>query len=309
MHEGTDRSAETGSVTGLDTVPAQALGTLFQLLRDGQPRTRAQLAAETGLARSTITQRVDALLASKLITPAAKAASTGGRPPTQVVFNPAARVVLAADIGASHARLALTDLAGVVLVETGAELAVATGPENVLDWVRLNGEDLLTRIGRTRDELLGVGIGLPGPVEHSTGRPVNPPIMPGWDGFDVEGHLADQLGTVALVDNDVNIMALGEHFTHWSRARHLMYVKVATGIGSGLISDGRLHRAHLPPGSGVAWWFTMKGIGQLHQQLFKEGVEHSPVRINGPDPVTQLLPPLPVCRDHMFSLHKRALVQ
>jgi predicted NBD/HSP70 family sugar kinase len=92
------------------------------------------------------------------------------------------------------------------------------------------------------DELLGLGLGLPGPVEHSTGRPINPPIMPGWDGFDVPGYLTDALGTVALVDNDVNVMALGEHFAHWRDADHLVLVKVATGIGSGIISDGELRR-------------------------------------------------------------------
>ncbi|WP_166354332.1 ROK family protein [Phytoactinopolyspora limicola] len=216
-------------------------GMLLQLLRDGLPRTRAQLATETGLARSTITQRVDALLNSNLIGPASKAASTGGRPPTQFTFNPSARVVLAADIGATHTRLAVTDLAGTTLAEARTKLDVTTGPEKVLDWVATSGLRLLEESGRL-PQLLGVGIGLPGPVEHSTGRPVNPPIMPGWDGYDVQGYLRDVFGVAVLVDNDVNIMALGEHFSHWSNSPHMMLVKVATGIGSGLISDGRLHR-------------------------------------------------------------------
>jgi predicted NBD/HSP70 family sugar kinase len=87
-----------------------------------------------------------------------------------------------------------------------------------------------------------MGVGLPGPVEHSSGRPINPPIMPGWDGYDVPGHLGRELGAVVLVDNDVNVMALGEHFAHWPDADHLVLVKVATGIGSGIISDGALRR-------------------------------------------------------------------
>jgi predicted NBD/HSP70 family sugar kinase len=218
-------------------------GSLFQLLRDGRPRTRAELATETGLARSTVTQRVDALLASNLIGPADKAASTGGRPPTRFAFNPIARYVLAADIGATHARLAITDLAAQVLAQSADDLLVAAGPETVLDWVDRVGHELIRQAGRDPADLLGVGIGLPGPVEHSTGRPVSPPIMPGWDGFDVQGYLQDRFGGVpALVDNDVNIMALGEHNVAWSDAPHMMFVKVATGIGSGLISDGRLHR-------------------------------------------------------------------
>ncbi|GAA3742109.1 ROK family protein [Spinactinospora alkalitolerans] len=217
-------------------------GMLLHLLRDGRPRTRSELAGVTGLARSTVTQRVDALLASGLIGPAGEAASTGGRPPATFAFMPSARVVLAADLGATYARLGLTDMAGQVLAETRADLDIARGPEEVLDWVVRNGRELLEEAGRSRADLLGVGIGLPGPVEHSTGRAVNPPIMPGWDGFDVPGHVEERLAGPVLVDNDVNIMALGEHFAQWSDTGHLMFVKVATGIGCGIISDGGVYR-------------------------------------------------------------------
>jgi predicted NBD/HSP70 family sugar kinase len=79
-------------------------------------------------------------------------------------------------------------------------------------------------------------------VEHASGRPTNPPIMPGWDGFDVPGLVEERLGTPTLVDNDVNIMALGEHRTHWPDCPHMLFVKVATGIGCGLIAGGQLHR-------------------------------------------------------------------
>lgn len=101
---------------------------------------------------------------------------------------------------------------------------------------------LLKSAGRTRAELAGVGIGLPGPVEHSTGRPVLPPIMPGWDNYDVPGHVMAALGGPVLVDNDVNIMALGEHATMYPHIEQMLFVKVATGIGAGIISGGRLHR-------------------------------------------------------------------
>jgi predicted NBD/HSP70 family sugar kinase len=159
-----------------------------------------------------------------------------------VAFNPAARIVLGADVGATHARLAVTDLAGTVLAEAGHELDIADGPEAVLAGLVRSARRLVRRAGRRLDEVLGLGVGLPGPVEHSTGRPINPPIMPGWDGFDVPGYLSEALGAVVLVDNDVNVMALGEHFSHWRDADHLVLVKVATGIGSGIISDGHLLR-------------------------------------------------------------------
>ncbi|WP_273651916.1 ROK family transcriptional regulator [Cellulomonas fimi] len=218
------------------------IGDMFQLLRDGQPRTRSDLATLTGQARSTIAARVDALLGSGLVSPAGEATSTGGRPPATFAFNPAARVVLAVDLGATHARLAVTDLAGTVLAEHGEAIAIADGPGPVLDRVAELGRQLLGTAGRDPGDLVSVGVGLPGPVEHSTGRPINPPIMPGWDDADVPGHLTRLLGVPVLVDNDVNIMALGEHATAWRTVDHLLFVKVATGIGAGIISDGAIRR-------------------------------------------------------------------
>lgn len=217
-------------------------GDLFQLLRDGAPRTRADLAAATGQARSTVTTRVDQLLAAGLIAPAGEASSTGGRPPTTFAFRPSARVVLAVDLGATHARMAVTDLASTVLAEAEAPLPIADGPDVVLGWVVEHGRTLLAQAGREPDDLVSVGVGLPGPVEHSTGRPINPPIMPAWDDVDVPGILAAQLGAQVLVDNDVNLMALGEHRSAWPDVDDMLFVKVATGIGSGIISDGRLRR-------------------------------------------------------------------
>ncbi|AEE46873.1 ROK family protein [Cellulomonas fimi] len=218
------------------------VGEMFQLLRDGQPRTRSDLASLTGQARSTIAARVDALLGSGLVSPAGEATSTGGRPPATFAFNPAARVVLAVDLGATHSRLAVTDLAGTVLAEQGEQIAIADGPRPVLDRVADLGLELLAQARRDPRDLVSVGVGLPGPVEHSTGRPINPPIMPGWDDADVPGLLTYRLGVPVLVDNDVNIMAVGEHAAAWRSVDHLLFVKVATGIGAGIISDGAIRR-------------------------------------------------------------------
>ena len=96
--------------------------------------------------------------------------------------------------------------------------------------------------GHAPGEVRGIGIGVPGPVEFATGRPVNPPIMPGWDDFDIPGWFADRYGAPVLVDNDVNIMARGEHWVHWRATSHLLLVKVGTGIGCGIVADGQIHR-------------------------------------------------------------------
>ena len=215
---------------------------LFQLLRDGVPRTRAQLAKSTGLARSTVSARLDELIRLGLVSPVADAASTGGRPPALLALNPTARVVLAGDLGASHATLAITDLTGQILAVVHEPLLIAQGPELVLEWVLSAASRLLAETGYVEQDLAAIGIGLPGPVEHSTGQPVNPPIMPGWDRFDVPGWFARHIDIPVLVDNDVNIMALGERAYSWPDVDHMIFVKVATGVGAGVISGGILQR-------------------------------------------------------------------
>ena len=217
-------------------------GDLFQLLRDGKARTRAELALTTGLARSTVAARIDALIASGLVGAAGEANSSGGRPPSRFAFNPAARAVMAVDVGATHVIVAVTDLSGHVVAERRLAQDVADGPEPVLGRVVKEGLALLEQSGRGPQDLAGVGIGLPGPVEHATGRPVKPPIMPGWDGFDVVRYVQRSLPVPVLVDNDVNIMALGERTAHWPDHENFLFIKVATGIGSGIISNGELQR-------------------------------------------------------------------
>lgn len=221
---------------------APGAGDMLQLLVDGRARTKADLVHLTGLARSTVSQRVDALLASGLVVPAGEGASTGGRPPSRVAFNPRVGLVLAADLGASHATVAISDLAGRILETTTRSLSIADGPAAVLDRVIADGRALLDADEVRGLPLVGVGIGLPGPVEHSTGRPYNPPIMPGWDRFDVPGYVQRTFDVPVLVDNDVNVLALGEQATSFPDVDDLVFVKVATGIGAGIIAGGRLQR-------------------------------------------------------------------
>lgn len=223
-------------------LPAPGASEVFQLLRDGQPRTRAELAQLTGLARSTVASRVDALMTLGLVAPYGGALSTGGRPPSLFALNPGARVVVGADIGATHAVVVLTDLSGAELASARKSLNISEGPEAVLGWLVMTIGALVKQAQRQKGELAAIGIGLPGPVEHGTGRPINPPIMPGWDRFDVPSLVQRSYDVPVLVDNDVNIMALGERNGNWPDTTDLMFIKVATGIGAGIISGGTLQR-------------------------------------------------------------------
>jgi predicted NBD/HSP70 family sugar kinase len=218
---------------------------LLAILRDGIPRTRAQLAEITGLARSTIASRIDLLTSAGLVAPAGDDVSSGGRPPARIRFNPESRVVIAIDLGATHGVVALADLAGNISASESRRIRIADGPERILDWAMESASELYIRSGRQPEELIGVGIGVPGPVEHSTGLPVNPPIMPGWDRFDIPTYVRRVFDVPVLVDNDVNLLALGEHTRMWPDESDLLFIKVATGVGAGIISGGQLQRGAL----------------------------------------------------------------
>src|SRR5918992_4318072 len=140
-------------------------GAMLRLIRDGRASTRAELVALTGLARSTVAQRMDALLSERRVVPAGGSVWTGGRPPQTFAFNRDAGVVLCADLGATHSRIAICDLAGEVLDDDAQDIAIAGGPDAVLGWLERMFEEQLERLGRTRDDVRGVGVGVPRPGE------------------------------------------------------------------------------------------------------------------------------------------------
>ena len=217
-------------------------GRLLQLFRDGQPHTKAELAEITGLARSTISLRLDPLIELGLIAPATSATSTGGRPSARLLLNEESFVVAGVDFGATHAVASLADLSGKILVSIDTKRQISDGPEVCLRWMIEEIRHLLTGLNIEEDRLLAIGIGVPGPVEHESGKPANPPIMPGWDGFDIPARVNQDLKAKVLVDNDVNVMAVGERHLTYPDVDHLIFLKAATGIGSGIISDGHLQR-------------------------------------------------------------------
>lgn len=217
-------------------------GVLLDLIRRRSPITRAELVSLTGLARSTIAQRVDQLINEGLVSEVGEAVSTGGRPPSILGFDPGSGVVLVADLGATHSRVAVCDLNATPLAEARHDIDIADGPDQVLTWVLETFEKLIAEAGRSAADVRGIGIGVPGPVDFAAGRADHPPIMPGWDDYPIRDRFVERYGVSVLVDNDVNIMALGEYWTMEPKVDDFMFVKVGTGIGSGLIIGGRLQR-------------------------------------------------------------------
>lgn len=235
----------TTEIGGAPSGSGWTAGALLQLFREQEETTRATIASRSGLARSTIALRLDELIGAGLIGPAARAVSTGGRPPITFSLAGESHLVAGADLGAGHLTVGLADLRGRMLGNTTRTGAIARGPEVTLAEAADALDELLTAQGRTRRDVLAIGVGLPGPVEHSSGRARRPPIMPGWDGFDVPEWVAVHTGIPALVDNDVNLMAIGERHAARPDADDLVYVKVSTGIGAGIVSGGRLQRGAL----------------------------------------------------------------
>jgi predicted NBD/HSP70 family sugar kinase len=223
-------------------VAVRGAGEMLGLIREGRVSTRAELVAHTGLARSTVAQRVDALLAQGYLRGEDRVASTGGRPATLLALNSGYGCVLAVDVGATAAHLALCDLEAVVLAEQTHAFEAQPSPEEALTWLGERLGELREEAGKTAGELLAVGVGIPAPVDTSTGRPVHPPIMPGWHDFPFADRLEAELGAPVVLDNDVNLMALGEHRLNWEQTDELIFVKVATGIGCGITVGGEIYR-------------------------------------------------------------------
>jgi predicted NBD/HSP70 family sugar kinase len=215
-------------------------GALLRHVRAGRARSRAELVALTGASRNTVSARIDQLIAANLLEEGGRGWSTGGRPPTLLQFNSRAGCVLAVDLGVTSVDVAVTDLSAEVLATAGHDIDVAEGPGPVLAEVDRLAEKVLAEAGLTPADVCAVGVGVPGPVEHSTGRPSHPPIMPGWHDHPIPSAFG-RYECPVFVDNDVNVMALGEMGVGGSE-QDVLVVKVGTGIGCGVIVDGRVYR-------------------------------------------------------------------
>ncbi|MGW5125995.1 ROK family protein [Streptomyces sp. NPDC004069] len=213
---------------------------LLRLLRDLGPQSRVALGEQVELSRSKLAFEIDRLLETGLVVQDGLAASRGGRRSHNVRIAPSLRF-LGVDIGATSVDVAVTNAELDVLGHVAEPLDVREGPVAVFERV-------LALAGKLReaglaDHFDGAGIGVPGPVRFPEGVPVAPPIMPGWDGFPVREAMSQELGCPVLVDNDVNLMALGEQQAGVARSvRDFLCVKLGTGIGCGIVVGGEVHR-------------------------------------------------------------------
>lgn len=214
---------------------------LFQLLRTGEPMTRSELTDTTGLSRTTVGSRVDQLVQAGLAIAVDEPAPSGGRPSTQFSFNPLGRVVLAFDIRSDHTAVAVTDLRGAVLQRRERPIMNSEGPAAVLACAVEMARSILDERGLPENLVAGIGIALAGYAEIFTGRLHTLPYLHEWTGDEIERQLRDFLPVPIIVDNDVNMMAVGEHLSHRG-VDDMIFVRTAAGIGAGVIAGGHLQR-------------------------------------------------------------------
>jgi len=218
------------------------LAAILDYVRTHGSSTRTELASATGMSRAVVVQRVGELVERGLLESGEIGPSTGGRAPRTVRFRSDAGHLLVADLGATSVDVAVLDLSCAVLAHASEPADIARGPDEVLGRAEAMLQECLAEADELPGSLLGIGIGVPGPVEFESGRPVAPPIMPGWDLYDVRGRFASY-GVPVWVDNDVNIMALAEIRAGVARGHeNVVFIKVGTGIGAGIVVRGMLHR-------------------------------------------------------------------
>ena len=209
-----------------------------------QSAPRIDLSRQVGLSRSAISSIVhDLLMAGLVCEGEARVSASVGRRATMLSLNQDAACLLAVDLGASHLRVALLDLRCTVLASSERPYEIGMGPAATYPLIRQMALEVLEASGVSEARLAAVGVGVPGPVDFRTGEVVRPPNMTGWDGENVARALGQYFQAPVLVDNDANLGVLAEwKFGELQGTPDLIYLKVATGIGAGVLLDGRLHR-------------------------------------------------------------------
>jgi len=218
------------------------LSTVARLIASGAAQSKADLVPAAGMARTTVSAAVDELLNRGLVRIAGTRPTPGrGRPADRLALSPRGGHVLLADVGARGAHLAVLDLSQQVVAHEHVDLDVRDGPEPVLDIIEAR-LDALRAVGAPEVPARAVVIGLPGPVDGNLGSPVRPPIMPGWHAYPVSARLQSRFVCAAILENDVNLRALGEARALPADQAPLLFVKIGTGIGGGLVTrEGVLH--------------------------------------------------------------------
>src|SRR5215218_4674495 len=220
---------------------------VINALRQHGMISRAEIARTTGLSRSTVSSLVSELQADGLVVEREETGAAhgeqGGRPPILLSFDASAGAALGIDFGHSHVRVAVSDLSSTIIAERAEPLDTDHAAQEGLDVAVDLIDEVLAEAGVERSRVIGAGLGLPGPVDQADGVIGSSAILPGWVGVAAAEEMRGRLDLPVVVDNDANLGALAE-LTHGAGrgAGDMIYLKVSSGIGAGLILGGRLYR-------------------------------------------------------------------
>jgi glucokinase-like ROK family protein len=257
-------SADSGSLRSLRELNR---GRVIDALRGRGTASRAEIARATGLSRSTVSSIVSDLLEAGIVAEQDDATGVahgdqGGRPPVLLSLEKSAGVALGVDFGHTHLRVAVSDLSHEVLAEAARNIDVDHSAAEGLDAAADLVDDVLKRAGAQRKQVLGVGMGVPGPINRATGAVGSSAILPSWVGVDAAAEMTKRLRMPVHVENDANLGALAEYV--WGSGKgfsDLIYIKLSSGVGAGLLLGGRLYHGtggtageigHIPVQNGTA---------------------------------------------------------
>lgn len=223
----------------LPAMPGSRGAAILEALREnGGSATRTEISRALGIARATLIEGLSELEDSGLVAQSPAVTSAGGRPARTFAINLNYASVGIIDVGGSRTRVGLANLEGEVIQESSLHVAVEVGPEEVLNWAVSELQRMQKSCGQQSVPGIVV-VGLPGPVDFTTGSVVRPPMMRNWQGFDVRGFINSRIKTPVIIDNDVNLIAIAEQRISHPNAQVFLVLKLGTGIGGALVIHDR----------------------------------------------------------------------
>jgi glucokinase-like ROK family protein len=217
---------------------------VFRALGRKGKTSRTEISNIIGWSKAKTSQEVRNLVDRGFLVEVGEGASQGGRKPRLLRINDQLGYLVGMDIGATSIDLALADVSGNVFQRHSEPADVRKPPEEFLALCCELILNLVMKQGGHPRQVLGIGVGVPGPVDFAQGVLVAPPLMPEWENFPIRDSFKQTFPSAyVVVDNDVNIMALGEQRVgDGNGLDHFMFVKIGTGIGAGIVSNGKIHR-------------------------------------------------------------------
>ncbi|HEY0121382.1 MAG TPA: ROK family protein [Rhizobium sp.] len=215
---------------------------ILSLIATGAAASRGALLEASGLSRVTVTQRVNALLTCGLVRETEHTLRSGGRPTRVLALAETAGIILVANIGETHIHVAVMDVQPAIIAQKTIPLSSPDEPSKTLDQINVAFTALLAHGSAESRLLFGISLSLPTPVDYKRGCVVGPSVLPGWDEFDIKSYMGNYYDAPVFVENDVNLMTIYEHRHNFRQVDDMFFIKAGTGIGSGIITGGRIFR-------------------------------------------------------------------